>query len=91
MGKGNTTAKSREKNLKELLSLRTALELSNMVVGVPLYRDIRAGILKEKFKSKPNSITPLELKEIKEYDPKLYEEIQALKRKQKEEEKKLLK
>lgn len=87
----NKSAKSREKNLKELFSLRTALELSNMVVGVPLYRDIRAGILKEKFKSKPSSITPLDLKEIKKYDPKLYEEIQALKRKQKEEEKKLLK
>ena len=69
----NKTEESREKNLKELLSYRTALEVYNALplTGVPMYRDIRAGFLKEEFK-KGDETTPLTLEDLKFYDIKEY-------------------
>ena len=69
----NNTEESREKNLKELLSYRTALEVYNALplTGVPMYRDIRAAFLKEEFK-KGDEITPLSLDQLKFYDEKEY-------------------
>ena len=69
----NKTEESREKNLKELLSYRTALEVYNALplTGVPMYRDIRAGFLKEEFK-KGDETTPFTLEDLKFYDIKEY-------------------
>ena len=75
----NKTKESREKNLKELISEQTVLEIFNMVGLVPFYRDIRAGMLKEKYKAKPEELKPLTLEEMKKLDPKGYEKLQQKK------------
>jgi hypothetical protein len=79
----NKSAASREKNFKELMSLRTALELSNVAFGVPLYRDIRSGILKEKFKEKPVKIKPLKMDQLKKDFPQEYKRLMDQKKKEK--------
>jgi len=71
----NKTQESREKNLKELISLQTALEWGNAFGKVPFYRDIRAGLMAEKYKKEPDEIQPFNLKELKEFDPKGYEKL----------------
>ena len=50
-----------------------------MVGLVPFYRDIRAGMLKEKYKAKPEELEPLTLEEMKKLDPKGYEKLQQKK------------
>ena len=79
----NKSAASREKNLKELMSLRTALEVSNMVLGVPLYRDIRSGMLREEFKETPAKIEPVKMDQLKRYFPDEYKRLMEQKKKEK--------
>ena len=72
----NKTAESREENLRKLLSWRTGIEVANMFGGVPLYRDIRGGMLKEEFKEEPIKIDKFNIRQMKEFDPSGYMRIQ---------------
>ena len=79
----NKSAASREKNLKELMSLRTALEVSNIIFGVPLYRDIRSGMLREKYSKKTMDTTPMKLDDLKDLFPAEFKRLMELKKKEK--------
>jgi hypothetical protein len=79
----NKSAASREKNFKELMSLRTALELSNVAFGVPLYRDIRSGILKEEFKDDGVETNNLNMKDLEKYYPDEWKRLMDQKKKEK--------
>ena len=72
----NKTAESREENLRKLLSWRTGIEVANMFGGVPLYRDIRGGMLREEFKKEPIKIDKFNIRQMKEFDPSGYMRIQ---------------
>ena len=67
----NRTEESRQENLNKLFSSRTGIEVANLIVGVPFYRDIRKGFLEEEFKE-DDTTKPFTLEELKIYDSKEY-------------------
>jgi hypothetical protein len=75
---GNKTKESRQENLEKLFSSRTALEMANTFGGVPFYRDIRTGFVREEFKEIP-TVRPYSLKEMEEYDNAEYNRQMILK------------
>ena len=75
---GNETKESRQENLEKLFSSRTALEMANTFGGVPFYRDIRTGFVREEFKEIP-TVRPYSLKEMEEYDNAEYNRQMILK------------
>ena len=68
----NQTEKSRQENLDKLYSSRTAIEIANVLGGIPFYRDIRTGFVREEFKEVP-SVRPYSLKELEKYDNAEYQ------------------
>ena len=72
----NQTEKSRQENLDKLYSSRTAIEIANVLGGIPFYRDIRTGFVREEFKEVP-SVRPYSLKELEKYDNAEYQKVEA--------------
>ena len=64
---GNKTKESRQENLDKLYSSRTAIEVANTFGGIPFYRDIRTGFVREEFKEVP-TVRPFSLRELEKYD-----------------------
>jgi hypothetical protein len=75
---GNNTKESRQENLDKLFSSRTALEMANTFGGIPFYRDIRTGFVREEFKEIP-TVRPYSLKEMEKYDNAEYNRQMILK------------
>jgi hypothetical protein len=67
----NKTDESKQENLEKLFSSRTAIEIANAFRGIPFYRDIRTGFVREEFKEVP-TVRPYSLKEMEEYDNAAY-------------------
>ena len=61
-GLTNRTDESKQENLEKLFSSRTAIEIANAFRGIPFYRDIRTGFVREEFKEVP-TVRPYSLKE----------------------------
>jgi len=72
----NKTEESRQANLNELFSERTAIEVANLFGGVPFYRDIRTGFLREQFKEDDQK--GFSLDQLKILDPAEYNRIKEL-------------
>ncbi len=69
----NKTEESRQANLNKLFSERTAIEVANLFGGVPFYRDIRTGFLREQFKEDDQK--GFSLDQLKILDPVEYKRI----------------
>ncbi len=69
----NRTEEGRQANLNKLFSERTAIEVANLFGGVPFYRDIRTGFLREQFKEGDQK--GFSLDQLKILDPVEYKKI----------------
>jgi len=75
----NKTDESKQENLEKLFSSRTALEMANTFGGgIPFYRDIRTGFVREEFKEVP-TVRPFSLRELEKYDNAEYNKQMILK------------
>ena len=76
--------KTREKALEELISPRGAIELMNLMMVVPGYKDIRGALVKEQYKDYGKEAPGISMSTLKRVNPEMYKKLKQEQDKQKQ-------